>query len=105
MPLDILTIERLVLIIGLCLIGSPAIQAEQTSWEQPHEAVSHRYSTYQVSDDATTPPGIGMRYSIQQQWFLFGETHHANQVPTSQEPRLFHPDEPRTILIGGGIYF
>ena len=105
MPPAILTIKRLALIIGLLLFGNPATQAEQSNWEQPHEVVRLSFSTYQVVNDATIHPGVGMRYSIAQDWFLFGEARHANRVPTSQESRLFHPEEPRTILIGGGIYF
>jgi len=60
------------------------------------------YSSYRLD---RSYPGVGMRYSVEQEWFLYGETRMANYRPRASEPQLFHPDEPRSILIGGGIHF
>jgi len=98
-------IEKTVLLFSLLLLALPVCQAQQVNLRQPDVAVLSSYSMYRIVDDVTIHPGLGMRYKLEQGWFLYGETHHANAVPLTQEPRLFRPDEPRTILIGGGITF
>lgn len=98
-------IKKLALLISVLVIGVATAQGQQVYSGFADTAVANNYTAYQVTDDATVHPGIGMRYTIEQDWFLFGEAHHANRVPKSQEPRLFNPDEPRLVLIGGGIYF
>jgi len=98
-------ILNLGMLLGLILVNLPVSQAQPIDLSLSQVAMTSSYDTYQIIDDTRVHPGLGFRYSVQQEWFLFGETHHANDVPLSQEPPLFDPDEPRTIFIGGGIYF
>ena len=98
-------ILNLGMLLGLILVNLPISQAQQVDLSLSQVAMTSSYDTYQIIDNTRVHPGLGLRYSVQQEWFLFGETHHATDVPLSQEPRLFDPDEPRTIFIGGGIYF
>ena len=98
-------VSTLVLVTGLVIIGIANSHAQPLLFGQTVVNNTEQYSTYQVIDDGSFQPGMGIRYSVEQNWFIFGEARHANQVPLTQEPRLFQPEEPRTILIGGGIYF
>jgi len=98
-------VSTLVLVMGLAIIGIADSHAQSIKLGQSVERNANQYSTYQVNSDGSFQPGMGIRYSVEQDWFIFGEARHANPVPLTQEPRLFQPEEPRTILIGGGIYF
>jgi len=98
-------IEKSALLASLLLLAMPVSQAQQVNLGLTENATTGSYSMYQIIDDASIHPGMGLRYKSEQGWFLYSETHHATAVPLTQEPRLFRPDEPRTILIGGGITF
>ena len=95
----------LFLILSLPLAGHALAEKISLNMMTVDIKVTNPYHTYRIHQDSAIHPGLGMRYSVQQDWFLFGETHHANHVTKNQEPRLFHPDEPRVILLGGGVYF
>jgi len=93
------------IVLGLILVNLSASQAQPVDLRLPDLVMTSNYSTYQINDNSSTHPGWGLRYSVKQDWFLFGETHHAYDIPLSQETPLFDPNQRRTILIGGGIYF
>jgi hypothetical protein len=99
------SINVLLLILALMLTGLSISRAQSLDLVFEGEIPTNYYATYRVVNDTRLHPGIGLRYTIEQDWFVFGEAHHARQVRLTQEPRLFQPDEPRMILIGGGIYF
>ena len=78
----------LLLPLVLLLAGLPTCQAQQINLRLAEDSVATSYATYQVVDDTSSHPGLGLRYSIEQDWFLFGEAHHANHVPLTQDSDL-----------------
>ncbi|MGD8925217.1 MAG: hypothetical protein PVG20_00115 [Thioalkalispiraceae bacterium] len=88
----------------LFLTGTASVSAHSQELDITQEQAAG-YSTYQVHIGLPRPAGSGVRFVINRDWFVFGETYRSNQTARIQKSRLFINDKTRTIIVGGGIYF
>ena len=59
----------------------------------------------QLDNETEMSPGIGLRLNMKKSWFVFGEANLLQADHISLENSFLYLEQPKSILVGGGIYF